>query len=284
MCLLFLYVNDDPDENGYRLVLANNRDEFWDRPTDPVDFRDDYTWVGGADLVPGRENGTWLGISTDGKIAVLLNIFGLHRHAVKGRGSLVRDFLTQDISAEEYTQKISESARQYKPFHLFTVDLRDDCHVHSASFFDDTKTRTSPPGCYGADNGTDIDNPWEKRQEGEKKFSNIVNKYGSIDQRDQLVENITDLLNDKTRHIYDQCLNKQARDVGRSQQRDLILAGDSIFVYEPNMRYGTRTNTVILVDKGGNCEYIERTLQTPVDSENLQWETTKMQFKLTDDI
>ncbi|KAL4223791.1 Transport and Golgi organization protein 2 [Mactra antiquata] len=287
MCLLFLYVNDDPDENGYRLVLANNRDELWDRPTDPVNYRDDNKWVGGADLEPGREGGTWLGMSTNGKVAILLNILSSQRLDAKGRGSLVRDFLTQDISAEEYTKKIAESASQYNPFHLLTFDLRDKCHVHSVTFCEKTTTRKSTSGYHGSDNGRDLERPWKKREEGQKKFSNIVKNYGTIDQKDQLVENIINLLNDKSCHLPDETLKEQIIKTGRTDPSiiaDSIKARSSVFVYIPTIRYGTRTNTVILVDKGGNCEYVERTLQTPVDSENFQWETKKLQFKLTDDL
>lgn len=47
MCLLFVYINNNPDDDGYRLILASNRDEFWQRPTGLVDFRDNNKWVGG---------------------------------------------------------------------------------------------------------------------------------------------------------------------------------------------------------------------------------------------
>jgi hypothetical protein len=45
-----------------------------------------------------------------------------------------------------------------------------------------------------------------------------------------------------------------------------------------------RTNTVILVDKNGNCDYTERTLHTPVDVKNLKWTTIKHQFKLNSNL
>ncbi|XP_060558813.1 transport and Golgi organization 2 homolog [Ruditapes philippinarum] len=127
MCLLFVYVNENPEENGYKLILASNRDEFWPRPTDTAKFRDDSKWMGGADLEPGREGGSWLGISTSGKIGVLLNVLAKQRLDAKGRGSLVRDFLRGDESCEEYLDRISLSSSEYNPFHLILLDLRDDC-------------------------------------------------------------------------------------------------------------------------------------------------------------
>ena len=36
MCILFFYVNNNPPPDGYQLIVANNRDEFYDRPTKPA--------------------------------------------------------------------------------------------------------------------------------------------------------------------------------------------------------------------------------------------------------
>ena len=52
MCVLFVYLNDDDHECPYRLVVANNRDEYWDRPTATAEFRgDDQQWIGGFILL-----------------------------------------------------------------------------------------------------------------------------------------------------------------------------------------------------------------------------------------
>ena len=42
----------------------------------------------------------------------------------------------------------------------------------------------------------------------------------------------------------------------------------------------SRTNTEILVDFDGNCDYFERTLETPVDLENPKYSTVSFKFKL----
>ena len=41
----------------------------------------------GIDLEPGREGGTWQGMSKTGKFAVLLNILSIRTHNMKGRGN-----------------------------------------------------------------------------------------------------------------------------------------------------------------------------------------------------
>ena len=48
MCLLFMYLNDDECGNGYRLIIANNRDEQWDKPTKPLSF-----WTDNEDCISG---------------------------------------------------------------------------------------------------------------------------------------------------------------------------------------------------------------------------------------
>ena len=45
------------------------------------------------DLTPGREGGTWLGLSKTGKFAVLLNILTKQRPATKGRGMVPLVFM-----------------------------------------------------------------------------------------------------------------------------------------------------------------------------------------------
>lgn len=48
MCILFMYLNDKPDQCPYKLIVASNRDEYWDRPTEQAAFRGDgQQWIGG---------------------------------------------------------------------------------------------------------------------------------------------------------------------------------------------------------------------------------------------
>ena len=57
----------------YVLIAANNRDEYFDRPTQPVHF-----WPDQPSILAGRdtmreERGTWMGVSKAGRFAVLTN-------------------------------------------------------------------------------------------------------------------------------------------------------------------------------------------------------------------
>jgi uncharacterized protein with NRDE domain len=64
MCLVLVALRSHAE---YPLIVAANRDEFYDRPTDPADFWPDApTVLGGRDLKAG---GTWLGLDTRGRLA-----------------------------------------------------------------------------------------------------------------------------------------------------------------------------------------------------------------------
>ena len=68
MCLLVFAFKVHPT---YKLILAANRDEFYERPTAPAKFWDDNpNLLAGKDLKAG---GTWLGITRYGKIAAITN-------------------------------------------------------------------------------------------------------------------------------------------------------------------------------------------------------------------
>ncbi|SPP86501.1 transport and Golgi organization protein 2 isoform X1 [Drosophila guanche] len=86
MCVIFFYTNSNPQTGGYRLILASNRDEFFARKTvAATEWPNADHVVGGIDLEPGREGGTWLAIGSDSasasasgvfKVGALLNLTG----------------------------------------------------------------------------------------------------------------------------------------------------------------------------------------------------------------
>lgn len=47
MCILFIHVDPMPKEGGYRLVVASNRDEYYERPAAPMAKIDETTIIGG---------------------------------------------------------------------------------------------------------------------------------------------------------------------------------------------------------------------------------------------
>lgn len=48
MCILFMFINPNPSTEGYRLILALNRDEFYERPTKQA-----HKWEENSDIIGG---------------------------------------------------------------------------------------------------------------------------------------------------------------------------------------------------------------------------------------
>ena len=70
MCLISMQLSQHA---SYKLMLVANRDEQYDRPSLPAHF-----WPDHPDLLAGKdlsENGTWLGITKQGRIAAVTNSY-----------------------------------------------------------------------------------------------------------------------------------------------------------------------------------------------------------------
>jgi len=94
--------------------------------------------VVGVDAQPGREGGTWFGVSSKfAKIGALLNICEpLIDTRKQPRGHLVTDYLTTDLDAAAFIETI---AMQRQKFNLLNLVLLERRFVHFAqlqnSFF-----------------------------------------------------------------------------------------------------------------------------------------------------
>ncbi len=92
----------------YRLILAANRDEFYDRPALPMAFWEDH-----PDILAGRDlkgGGTWLGISRSGRFSAITNYRepGGPKPDAPSRGHLVSAFLSGDSSSQTYFEGVSD--------------------------------------------------------------------------------------------------------------------------------------------------------------------------------
>jgi len=80
----------------------------------------------GTDALPGRECGTWLGMSSKlAKIGVVLNITEVAINSRKRpRGNLVTDYLQTDLSAAGYIKAVAQQQKQFKLFNLVLLERR----------------------------------------------------------------------------------------------------------------------------------------------------------------
>lgn len=282
MCLLFVYLNDEESSDGYRLILVNNRDEEWDRPTKQLQFWTDHTdCISGLDQTPRKEGGTWLGASKTGRIGILLNILGINDPRKKGRGYLVNGFISSKQTGENYIKETftqQSKSSDYNSFNLILMDLSlpKSSGVYCTNLDGDITVKDISNGILTSDNSSP-DKPWQKSVQNRDRFDNIVKRYNKKETKEKLVEELLCLLGDKKPFEDDQQVAKQA--AMSNMDENTTRERSAAFVWTPNLRYGTRTHSIILVDTDGHCEFIEKTMKTPVSQNNVEWETTAFNFK-----
>jgi uncharacterized protein with NRDE domain len=122
MCLIAIAVHASP---RYPIVIAANRDEFYDRSTRPLHiWDDDPNIAGGRDL---RAGGSWLAVTRDGRFAAVTNIRGNDGPPnPRSRGALVGDFIRSNVAPLVYAQSIRSN--DYAGFHLLAGDRESVAH------------------------------------------------------------------------------------------------------------------------------------------------------------
>ncbi|KAM3421109.1 hypothetical protein BST61_g1523 [Cercospora zeina] len=97
----------------YPFVLISNRDEYINRPTLVADWWDPpHQHVLGGRDTQRKERGTWLGITKQGRIAILTNFReeGVEVNKDKSRGAITNSYLCIDPSStepdEEYVRRL----------------------------------------------------------------------------------------------------------------------------------------------------------------------------------
>ncbi len=236
MCLIFISLNQHPN---YKLIVAANRDEFYQRKTAPASFWKDHPFIlGGRDL---EANGTWLGMTTQGKISLLTNYRDPKNINPKApsRGQLVSDFLGNGDHGEEYLRKLEPEASAYNGFNLI-VGTADELWYLS-NYKKGIQQLTH--GFFGLSNHL-LDTPWPKVERGKEKLRSIFSKERI--QPDELFE----VLYDEQRADDDKLPN-----TGIGLERERALS--SMFI-KTDFNYGSRCSTVILIDHQNNVTFAER--------------------------
>src|SRR5690625_1257758 len=105
MCLINFQYKAHPN---YKLIIAANRDEFYERPTAQAHFWKDYPQVlAGRDL---KGMGTWLGITKEGRFAALTNIRDPEENLneKKSRGEILRNYLAGEMTPELFLEDLKK--------------------------------------------------------------------------------------------------------------------------------------------------------------------------------
>ncbi|HCZ34876.1 MAG TPA: hypothetical protein DHV26_03010 [Cytophagales bacterium] len=234
MCLVFISINSHPQ---YKVIVAANRDEFYERKTAPAAFwKDQPEIVGGRDL---EADGTWMAMNTNGKVALVTNYRDPANINPKApsRGKLVSDFLSGNKSPEQYLHELEPNANYYNGFNLLVGQLDDWWYLSNYK----PGIQKLEPGRYGLSNHL-LNTEWPKVKRGKEKFAKFI-------EYDFLPEDLFRMLYDEQR-AEDQTLP----DTGIGLDRERALS--SMFIKTKG--YGTRCSTVLLIDKEDRVQYYER--------------------------
>lgn len=152
MCILALAWQAHPN---WHLVVAGNRDELQARPAVPL-----ARWKQPDHILAGRDlqsGGTWLGVSEQGRFAVVTNLrgYGGPEPDRASRGALVTDLLSGD---GQYADPDQAELSDFNPFNVIVADRGQ---VHFLSNRPEVIRSKLGHGVYGLSNGA-LDEPWPK--------------------------------------------------------------------------------------------------------------------------
>lgn len=233
MCVLAFAWRAHP---RWALVVAGNRDELHARPAAPL-----ARWEHPAHVIAGRDlqsGGTWLGVSEEGRFAVVTNLRGHEPPdpTRESRGALVTDLLT-GVGRHAGVQEADLAA--FNPFNLIVAD---GALAHFLSNRPGPVRTRLAPGLYGLSNGA-LDEPWPKTLRLKERLLAWI--VGGAERPEALLG----VLRDET-----------LPDVGVRTAPPSDVPQEPplspIFVHHPI--WGTRCSTVVAVDDRGQGVIIER--------------------------
>ncbi|MFC1825760.1 NRDE family protein [Thermodesulfobacteriota bacterium] len=258
MCLILLSFDIHP---VYRVVLAANRDEYYDRPTKPLAFWDDISEIlAGRDL---KRSGAWLGVTRTGRIAAITNYREpfLRLENAPSRGLLVSDFLSGMESPKHYLDNIKTTGHRYNGFNLLIGD-------QSGLFYYSNKGHTIQklkPGLYGLSNHL-LDTPWPKIEKGKAALGALLDGRDNID-----LEDVFHILANRSYPPDD-----QLPDTGVDHDWERVLS--PLFITSPS--YGTRSSSVVVMERTGGVVFAERTFE-PQQAESSENQTRIFNFTIS---
>ncbi len=235
MCLVLIAYEHHP---RYRLVLAANRDEFHDRPSQVAHWWQDHPGLlAGRDLQAG---GTWLGVNRSGRLALVTNFRepGTRAQEKRSRGDLVRNFLTDDRPVAEFATDLSADASDYGGFNLLVFDGREFLYLCNRGNFQ----QILQPGIHGLSNHR-LDTSWPKVEKTRGLFADVL-ASAEVDKT-----GLFSIIGDN--RPFD---DKVLPDTGIGRDLEKLLSAP--FVISPD--YGTRCSTLVLWDKSGDIHFSER--------------------------
>lgn len=242
MCLIAFALHADP---ACPLLIAANRDEFLNRPTAVL-----HRWAlaDGTEIVAGRDlrdGGTWLGLSPQGRVAMLTNVRQTQAGpGPRSRGELVTRWLQGDGDEDRFAAGIDPAA--YGGFNLVVGDFhrarwswlgnRDPEAPHEPRL-PSLHRRALGAGVYGLSNAS-LDTPWPKTLRLRQALGDSLAR---VHERD----GITDWLQPLGQALTDSAPARAQELPHTGVPDDMEHALSSPFVRMADRGYGTRSSLVV---------------------------------------
>ncbi|WOB10808.1 NRDE family protein [Piscinibacter gummiphilus] len=234
MCLVAIALDQS---RRFPLVIAANRDEFFQRPAARLAW-----WSPGAgqpDILGGRDleaGGTWLGLTAKGRLALITNVRDPANRDpnAPSRGSIVTRWLNGDLSADRFWMHTALSG--YNGFNLVAADFRrGECFFASSQ---DSNPMRLERGLYGLSNAS-LDTPWPKVTQLKERVRESVDGAESLD---MLAVELFDAMNDRT-----PAPDEQLPMTGVPHELEKALS--PAFIRTPDGAYGTRSTTLVITER-----------------------------------
>ncbi|KAJ7319150.1 Transport and Golgi organization protein 2 [Desmophyllum pertusum] len=196
-----------------------------------------------------------------------------------GRGYLVPDFLKGDGNVESYLKTVSGQSEKYHGFNLLVGKLSqtDETKVGWYCNIEDKQVTMMEPGIHVLSNKV-LDCPWIKMDYGRKRFAKILEENPT---KKELIDELMDLLTARERHFSVAGQHSFIGPQDEGSDMNMINASRAVFVNYKEKTFGTRTNTVVLVDANGHATYVERTMdEDGTDPDEAEWGLNTFEFDL----
>ncbi|KAF9886714.1 hypothetical protein FE257_011228 [Aspergillus nanangensis] len=291
------------------------RREYLHRPTSPAAWWPEphSNVLGGRDLARPT-HGTWMGVTREGKIAVLTNYREKRSDQATGaqsRGVIVNNWLAADTETKQPTRDFVEhmvdspTARDVGGFSLVCGYINEPLAVvsnRSSTMDQITWLATKKGTTVGLSNTTFEDRSWPKILDGENLVNEAIEAHVSAgEDEDALIDRLLQVLNKNTlpeladdataedylpyfrRSIFIPLLGvkEKAAPPADGQPAAPNRKSDGLDQSYLHGAYGTQQQTVILVNNAGRVRYFERTLYNDAEPVPIGQGDRSYEFQVT---
>jgi len=252
MCIIAFHYKTNPQ---HELIIAANRDEFYERPTKQA-----YFWPTTPIIFAGQDSqagGTWMGVNENGRFVAITNYRNPELDVLKpiSRGRIATDFLCTADDASTFAEQLRRIKDDVGPYNVLLYDGTE--LIHYNNIFDEITV--IPPGTHTLCNAT-LNTPWPKTVKLKTDFEAAISNNWTTEQLLTILTNTS--------------LAKDHELPSTGVPYELEKALSAIFIKLP--QYGTRSSAIIKLNKEG-AHYTEQTYKNGEPSAKISQEI-KFQF------